>query len=122
MSWVLVMTNMRSRGYDLNCGDSEYKGLIDFFTHASLSNQVNRYGWQTFAMPDNIQISIKDRRGENSFGAVSMGVKRTSLREPRYVRRIVKRFEGSSNGSMTSTIEGLLERYVGKNSEDFLGR
>lgn len=71
-------------------------------------------------MPEGrVVVSLRDKRASQEIsGRVEMSVKRTTLREPPYVRKIVHRLAGAPTHEETKTIEGLLDQHLNGASEE----
>lgn len=107
------------RQYDLSCYLREYEALTRVLGEMAFSHQeTDERGWQNFVMPKGtVKISIKDDRpsrseGKELRGRVLMAVRRTTFREPKYVKEIVQRLGGKSSGGGSYTNEGLVDLYL----------
>ena len=114
--------------YDLICHNGEYEALVELLSGMSISQQVNKNGWEYFVMPEGtVKISLMDKRSYkgsegNLEGRVLMGVTRTTRKEPEYVKKIIERLSGKLSGQSTFTPEELVDLYLAENYGRLLER
>ncbi|MCX6746895.1 MAG: hypothetical protein NTU63_02045 [Candidatus Pacearchaeota archaeon] len=118
------MAKIRTTSYDLTCYAGEYEDLIKALSEIAISHGTEDK-WQYFLMPKGkIKISLLDNRyGRNTRGElegrVRMAIQRTTFKEPRYVRRILKRLEGESNADGSFTENGIIQLHLKENHEEY---
>jgi hypothetical protein len=125
--FVENMVKVRAQQYDLTCRAGEYEALIKCLKSTAAGHfPTDERGWTTYVIPsENIVLSVMDERRETSdglAGRVLMSVKRTSFREPKFVKQIVRRLEGKPTSSYTGLNEGLVNLYLEDSYEQFKAR
>ena len=118
------MTTIRQKQYDLNCKTGEYEALLKSLqTIASGHFPTDERGWTDYIVSsEKVDLSFKDNREKTEKGLegeVLMSVKRTSLREPKFVKQIIKRLEGRQTSSAGYSNEGIVSLFLGDSSEEF---
>ncbi|MCH7567937.1 MAG: hypothetical protein IIA87_00815 [Nanoarchaeota archaeon] len=117
------MVKVRQQQYDLSCRVGEYEALLDSLKSiASGQFPTDERDWTTYVIiSENVELSLMDQRKENEnglAGRVLMSVKRTSLREPKFIRQIVKRLEGKLTSSSVGSNEETVNLYLDDSYEE----
>lgn len=110
------MARIRTTSYDLISKERGYERLVEALKQISVSQKVSKdYStpWDEFVMPRaQVVISLNNRRDLD--GIIRMNVQRTTLTEPRYVKQIVKKFNGKWSSSRNFTEKSVIDLYFGK--------
>ena len=118
------MVKVKQEQYNLKCREGEYEALLNSLNSiASGHFPTDERGWTTYVIgSENVDLSLMDKRRKNEnrlTGRVLMSVKRTSLREPKFVRQIIERLEGELTSSSVGLNEGIVKLYLNDSYEYF---